>query len=76
MVRVGHCTHALPQVAGKAYATLLRVGGEGKTVPSQRLTEDAAKKLLSDAVPKASSLDEKAYAFVVSRVQGLVGDGT
>jgi hypothetical protein len=48
------------------------VGGEGKAVPQQRLSEDAAKKLVADAVPKASGLDEKAHALVVSRVQGLV----
>ncbi len=60
------------KVAAGAYATLMRVGGEGKAQAPTPTTAEYAKKLLTDALPKAASLDAPTLDFVVSIVQSLV----
>lgn len=60
------------KVAAGAYATLMRVGGEGKATAPVPTSAEYAKGLLADALPKASSLDPTSFEFVVQRVQQLV----
>lgn len=61
------------KVAAGAYATLMRVGGEGKALPDTTCTAEAAKALLAEAAPKAeASLDATTFDFVVRRVQQIV----
>jgi len=60
------------QVAAKAYATLVRVSGEGKVSPPSHITTDYAKALLAEAVPKAaSSLDEATFNHVLRIVMSV-----
>jgi hypothetical protein len=60
------------QVAAKAHATLMRVGGEGKAAAPTRTTAQYATELLAAHVPKAATtLDARSLEFVVQRVQQL-----
>lgn len=61
------------KVAANAYATLMRVGGEGKATAPKPTENAAAAKEIEAFFPKAkSSLDATTYDFVCARVGKLI----
>ena len=60
------------QVAGKAYATLMRVGGEGKVAAIQPYCTKKAGEMLKETCPKASTLDADVLEFVSAIVGRIV----